>query len=117
MGDLLTARQYARRLNVHYNTVLGWIKRNLIPYEERKGKGGIVRYYIDAATQPPHTHVCAGESDPSASERYKEILIIDRVVRILLNLKKLKLMEDAENGVSQPAVMVKLAEDLEDLSE
>ena len=52
-GTLIPARQYARQLNIHPNTVYAWIAKGQLPVERRTAKNGAVRYYVDSRQQPP----------------------------------------------------------------
>ena len=64
-ANLIPARQYARRLNIHPNTVYAWIAKGQLPAQKREGKHGAVRYYVSAQQPPPA--VAAGR--PCSADR------------------------------------------------
>ena len=49
---MLTPKQYAKKYDVHYNTVYRWIRLALVNYE-RQELPQRHRYLIDAYQQPP----------------------------------------------------------------
>jgi hypothetical protein len=120
MAKMIPARQYARQLNLHPNTVYAWIAKGQLPYHRRTGNNGAVRYYIDASQPPPRLAIGRpAAADPSLSEQLLQARIEYTKARTqLINDRREREAKEAEDMSNGVGISVSYEdEELEDLSE